>query len=116
MSEPRDGVSYDSRVPDSSEIAYELEDGTVVRFEVDPATGYQPAGLAEDVAGQLSDELRPVLLGARMMFDEVKALSPDEVELEFGAKVGGSTNWVFAKTAVEGTIKVTLTWRNDAGV
>lgn len=39
------------------------------------------------------------------------ARSPDEIELEFGLKVGGETGLIFAKGSAETTFHVRLTWQ-----
>ena len=41
------------------------------------------------------------------------ATRPDQVGLEFGIKFTATADALIAKTAVEGNIKVTLTWKSS---
>jgi Trypsin-co-occurring domain 1 len=36
---------------------------------------------------------------------------PSELQLELGVGLSGEVGWFFAKSAVEGSLKVTLTWK-----
>ena len=93
-------------------IHYTLDDGTVVAFEVAPATGYRPAGAAE-VLGRVRDAVTPAVEAARVVAEQVREATPDEVEVKFGVKVSGEANWWVAKTATEATFEVTLTWKAE---
>ena len=44
----------------------------------------------------------------------VAELGPDEVEVKFGVKVNGGTNWLVAKAATEANFEITLTWNPRA--
>lgn len=50
-------------------------------------------------AGEMSRSLR-------------EKLSPDELSLEIGIGLSGEVGWFFAKSAVDASVKVTLTWKN----
>lgn len=89
---------------------YALDDGTVVVFEVDPASGYRPAG-AVDVVDQVRAAVAPALEAARVVIEKARAAAPDEVEVKFGIKVSGEANWWIAKAATEGNFEVTLKWK-----
>ena len=94
------------------EVGYTLEDGTVVRFEVEAGLGFTQAGGGEIVA-KLADAAAPLVAGARVLLDQVRATRPDEVEVKFGVKVTGTANWLIAKAATEGNFEITLTWKDD---
>lgn len=91
-------------------VRYTLDDGTVVRFEVEPGEGFRPAG-PDEIAGRLREAVAPAVAGAKAVLEKVKESAPDEVELKFGIKVSGTANWLVARAATEGNFEVTLTWR-----
>jgi hypothetical protein len=91
-------------------VGYTLDDGTVVRFEVEPSEGFRPAG-PDEIAGRLREAVAPAVAGAQAVLDKVKESGPDEVELKFGIKVSGTVSWLVARAASEGNFEVTLTWR-----
>ena len=82
-----------------------------VGFEVDPPPGYQPAG-AGQIVGHVEDAVRPAVAAAREVLKQIKALSPDAVEVKFGIKASGTASWLIAKAAAEASFEVTMTWRN----
>jgi Trypsin-co-occurring domain 1 len=43
----------------------------------------------------------------------IKAISPDEVQLEIGIGLSGQVGWFFAKSEIDATLKLTLTWKPD---
>jgi hypothetical protein len=87
-----------------------------VRFEIDPPEGFRPVGAGE-FAGRVRDAMHPVIVAARDVVHDLKALSPDQVEVKFGVKVSGTANWLVAKAVSAGSFEVTLTWRaaDEAG-
>lgn len=91
---------------------YTLDDGTVVVFEVDPASGYHPAG-AGDVVSQVRAAVAPALDAARVVIEKAREAAPDEVEVKFGLKVSGEANWWVAKAATEANFEITLTWKGQ---
>lgn len=95
-----------------AEVGYTLEDGTVVRFEVEAGPGFAPAGGGE-VVGTLADAAAPLVAGARVLLDKVRESHPDQVEVRFAVKVTGTVHWLIAKAATEGNFEVTLTWKGD---
>ncbi|WP_228718495.1 CU044_2847 family protein [Kitasatospora acidiphila] len=91
-------------------MSYELDSGTVVHFEIEPTDGYQQVG-AEQILGRVRDSVWPAVEAARAVLDQAVRLRPSEVEVSFGIKVNGSTNWVVAKAATEANFGVKLIWR-----
>lgn len=90
-------------------VTYEGGDGTSVRFEVEPAEGFQPAAPGQ-VVGRISEAVEPVIEAAKVVLAKAKDARPDNVELKFGIKVSGGANWFVAKSSAEGNFEVTLTW------
>jgi hypothetical protein len=101
--------------PVSSEVvSYQLDDKTTALFEIEPVAGFRPAG-AGDIAGHVKEAAAPAIEAARELLERVRHLSPDGVEVKFGIKVTGTTNWLIAKAATEGNFEVTLSWRPGMG-
>jgi hypothetical protein len=38
-------------------------------------------------------------------------LAPDEISLELGVKLSGEAGWFIAKSSLEGSVKITVTWK-----
>lgn len=95
-----------------AQVGYTLDDGTVVRFEVEPGPGFGPAGV-DEVVGKLEEAAAPLVGGAKVLLEKVRAARPDEVEVKFGVKVTGTANWLIAKAATEGNFEIILTWKGE---
>jgi len=95
-------------------VSYELDRGTVVQFEIEPTDEYLQVG-AEQVIGRVHEAVRPAIEAAQTVLDQIARLRPAEVEVSFGIKVNGSTNWVVAKAATEANFGVKLKWRPGTG-
>jgi hypothetical protein len=93
-----------------AQVGYTLGDGTVVRFEVEPGPEFVPA-TADGVVGRLEEAAAPLVAGAKVLLDKVRAAHPDGVEVKFGVKVTGTAHWMIAKAATEGNFEITLTWK-----
>ncbi|HVB43076.1 MAG TPA: CU044_2847 family protein [Streptosporangiaceae bacterium] len=93
-------------------VTYQLDDATMVRFEVEPPPGFVPAG-AEEIAGRVREAVGPAVAAAKTVLDKVKEVRPDQVELRFGIKVSGGANWLVAKSAAEANFEICLTWLRD---
>lgn len=97
-------------------VRFILDDGSEVLFESAEGDLVELHGGEPDVAegGRLATRLEAVAAAAHQVAESLRSrLTPDEVALEFGVKVSGEVGWFFAKGQVEGTIKVTATWRRD---
>jgi hypothetical protein len=90
-------------------VSYALDDGTVVRFEIEPSVGFRPAG-PDEIAGRIQEAVAPAVEGARVVLARVREVAPDKIEVKFGIKVSGTANWLIAKVATEGNFDITLTW------
>ena len=95
---------------ESHVVAYELGDGTVALFEVEPLDGFSPASVGE-TAGRVAGAIAPAIGAARVVLDNVRELSPHGVQVKFAVKVTGTASWVVAKAATEGSFEVTLSWQ-----
>jgi hypothetical protein len=100
----------------SQVVTYRVDDATTVRFEIEPAEGFQPAGPGE-VAGRIREAITPAVEAAKVVLEKVKETRPDEIEVKFGIKASGGANWLVAKATAEGNFEITLTWsrREDGG-
>lgn len=95
----------------SSEVVrYRVDDETVAQFEIEPIPGFRPAG-AGDIAGKVWDSARSAIEAAKSVLEHTKGMSPDGIEVKFGVKVTGTTNWLVAKAATEGNFEITLSWQ-----
>ena len=94
----------------SNVVQYAVDEQTVVRFEIEPPSGFRPAG-AEEIVGRIREAVAPAVDAARVVLDQVRQARPDEVKLKFGIKVGGGVTWLVAKTSVEGNFEVEMIWR-----
>ena len=93
-------------------VTYAVGTGACAAFEIEPLEGFAPARVG-DIAGLVREAVQPAIMAAREVLEEAKGLSPDGVEVKFGVKVTGTTNWVVAKAATEGNFEVTLSWRSS---
>ncbi len=93
-------------------VSYAVDEGTVVRFEIDPTQEWgdaSPGGAR--VIEQVKAAVGPALLGAKAVLEQARAMGPDEVTITFGIKVSGTATWVVAKAATEGNFEIALTWK-----
>lgn len=97
----------------SAVVSYDLDDQTVVRFEIEPSADFRPAG-PDEIVGRIRDAVAPAVDAARVVLDRVKAAAPDEVKLKFGVKVSGTANWFVARAATEGNFEIEMTWKPSA--
>lgn len=89
---------------------YSLDDGALVGVEVDAGDEFRPASTGR-IVENLRERLEPALEAARLVLEQAKKAGPDEVSIRFALKASGEVNWIIAKTASEGNLEVTMTWR-----
>ena len=97
-----------------ADVGYSLEDGTVVRFEYDPESGFKSAGATDNVVAAVREAVQPAVEAAKVVLDRLEEAKPSEVSVTFGIKVSGGAHWVVAKAAGEASFSVTMVWRRDA--
>lgn len=95
-------------------VTYSVNDSMTAMFEIEPTAGFIPAG-PERVIGRVKAAVGPAVEAARDVLDRVKEVGPDQVEVKFGIKVTGGTDWLVARAAGEGSFEITLTWIRDTG-
>ncbi|GHA87742.1 CU044_2847 family protein [Streptomyces termitum] len=96
----------------------DAEGGGTAVFEVDGDAGSDlelaAGGVAVRARASLSealDQVRPVL--ARVV-ETTRDLGPEEVEIQFGLKMGGETGVIIAKGTAEVNFAVRLVWHRSA--
>ena len=96
-----------------------LDDGTEVVFQSAESDLVRPHGgppvveryeAAMDALGAMAHATHRV---ARSFAEKMK---PDELALEIGVGLSGEVGWFFAKSEVEATLTMTLTWKSDIPV
>ena len=92
--------------------SYELDDGTVVSFETDPAEGFQPAS-QNNTPGKLLDAIRPAIDAGHLVLNQARGDGIDEITVTFAIKVSGKANFFVAKAATEGSFEVSLKWKTS---
>ena len=96
-------------------MRYQVGEASSVLVEVDEDTyGVEPVSRMSDgvlEAGQrLESVLGSVRDAAEAALHEMKKLSPDAVEVEFGIKLAGEAGAMIAKASAEGHFIVRLSW------
>jgi hypothetical protein len=90
-----------------------LDDGSVVEIETsDPRAIQAMGGDDEAIAVPLGKMEKLAKVAASLCASLRETVGPDEVALELGAGWSGGADWFIAKTTVEATVKITLTWKN----
>jgi hypothetical protein len=101
-------------------VRFKLDEHTEAVFETDlvpdgreelvSRDGKEEIPLASERLDALAEKIRPV---ANTLFDALKELNtPQEINLEFGIKLGGKTGIVFASAETECNFKIGLKWTN----
>lgn len=96
-------------------VSYGLDDGTVVRFEVEPTEDWFDVS-TDQVLGHVREAVTPAIEGAKAVLAKAREAAPDEIQVKFGIKVSGNTNWLIARAATEGNFEITLTWKPGGAV
>jgi Trypsin-co-occurring domain 1 len=94
-------------------VRYELDDGTVVGFEIEPSAGWHDVG-SDAIVGPVTEAVGPAVDAAKAVLDKTKKANgalPDEIQVKFGIKVSGTMNWLVARATTEGNFEITLTWK-----
>lgn len=99
-------------------VRFETQSGSPLLVEVDEdAFGVEQVSRDEDAVIEAGRKLEDVIASAqttiRAVVDGLRALAPDEHQLEFGLKLNASAGVLVAKTAVEGHFTVKMTWRRE---
>lgn len=102
-------------------VEFPQEDGTSLLVEVDepvPEGGVVRAARPGEVAEKASQTFEAALAKMKPMagaiFTALQDLAqcPEQIQVEFGVKMTANAGAVLASAGVEGTYKVTLTWKS----
>jgi hypothetical protein len=101
-------------------IPYKLQDGGSIWVEIEEEEleGITRAGLediTEKTAQHFDQALEGIKPAALLMFDTLRDLGPEKVQLEFGLNMKGQLGAVFASASGEANFKVTLIWSTKSG-
>ena len=104
---------------------FPLSGGGVLVVEVDPADHsagrVMRGGLAPEAVltatTTFESALGTVRSAAEGILNQLRSLAqpPDEVQVEFGVKMGVGSGAIIAKISTEANFKINLTWKKDAG-
>jgi hypothetical protein len=93
-------------------------DGSYIVAEVDPVdlTGTQyvaddGGGRVTKAAGTLTEAFSTVQPAIEMIVSRLQSVSPDEIKVDFGLKIGGEAGIIWAKGTAEANISISVTWR-----
>lgn len=94
-------------------VSVKLADGSEVLFQTAESDPVQlRGGGVEVVAAEGTGRLETIAEAAGELCAALrKRVKPDEVQLEIGVGLSGEVGWFFAKSTVEGSLKVTLSWK-----
>lgn len=98
---------------------FPLDDGGSVLVEIEPVVGTTRLGkredLIEDARTSFDKALSNVRGAATAALTQFRSMSqqPTEVEIKFGVKLTAEAGAIIAKTGLEGTLEVTLRWKQD---
>ncbi|GHS90093.1 hypothetical protein AGMMS50218_17590 [Actinomycetota bacterium] len=87
-----------------------------VLFESDDSEYLTDRGMNfPELAEGALDQFSSVASVAKKMAERIREISgPDEITLELSASLSAEVGWFVAKSAAEGSVKVTLTWKTTA--
>jgi len=114
-------TSSGEKAPVSYLLSVQIEDGSddLVVFEVDRAAIGEDQVLASRAPGVATARARMTLEEALASLQPslskvtktLQAVAPDEMEVEFGLKMGGETGIIVARGTAEVNFRVTLCWK-----
>jgi hypothetical protein len=98
-------------------IEYELDDGSTIIVEVDlPEAGIERAGRGDQIIkakerfGDALEHIKPL---AQTVIAKLEGLSADEIDVEFGIKLGAKAGIILASADSEANITVRLIWKKE---
>lgn len=96
-----------------------LDDGTEVVFQSAESELVTPHGgppvveryeAAMDALERMADATQ------RVCASFADRMKPDEIQIEIGVGLSGEVGWFFAKSELEASMTLTLTWKPESGV
>lgn len=101
-------------------VRVHLDDGTEVLFEARESDLVQAHSTGADVQELEAAGVRldAIAAAAHTVATSLRdRMTPDDLQLEIGVGLSGEVGWFFAKSALDASLKVTLTWNHTkAGV
>jgi hypothetical protein len=93
-----------------------LDDGTEVVFQSAEGDLVKPHGgrpVVERYEAAMDDLSAMAHAARRVARSFAEKLKPDELALEIGVGLSGEVGWFFAKSELEATLKLTVTWKGE---
>jgi hypothetical protein len=93
-----------------------LDDGTVAVFQAaegDLVAQHSGGAVVERYEAGTDAMISMAHATKRVCQAFLEAIEPDEVELEIGIGLSGQVGWFIAKSEIEATLKLTLTWKSE---
>ena len=94
-------------------VKVDIGDGTQVLFQSTESDLVRAHGGGADVEelDKAADRLEDIAAAAHKVSTTLRErMSPDELALEIGVGLSGEVGWFFAKSSLDASLKVTLTW------
>lgn len=102
-------------------VQAQTPDGETVSFAVDDAAGVGPQRVSREngaVIARLDEPLDQAIASARPATETIintfKALSPNEMTVEFGLNIDAQAGAVFAKAGIGAHFNITMQWTRSA--
>ncbi len=97
-------------------VAFPVAENQTILVEIDdPNVGNEPValGAAQRVQETFESAIAQIRPGVEALMAQLRDLAakPEQVSLEFGINFTAGAAALIAKTAVEGNVKVTLSWK-----
>lgn len=93
----------------------ENEDGSVAVFELRNSAFISNNAGDSAVLKPGIEQLEPLAVAVAGVAHSLRTkLSPDSLAVEVGIGLSAEVGWFIAKSQLEGSIKVTLTWKGDS--
>ena len=98
-------------------IELTLDDGTPVLFQTVESNLVRDHSGSADVEKSTAamGRLKSIALATESISKSLRdKLAPDEFEMETGIGLSGEVGWFFAKSEMEASMKVTVTWKSGS--
>ena len=98
-------------------VEMDLGDGSQVLFQTAESALVRDHGGAPDVekAEDAMDRLQAIAMAANKVCKSFREkVGPDELTMEIGIGLSGEVGWFFAKSGIDASMKVTITWKSQS--
>jgi hypothetical protein len=96
-----------------------LDDGSQVLFQTAESNLVKNHGGIPDIekATAAMGRIKAIALATENVCKSFREkLAPDELKMEIGIGLSGEVGWFFAKSEMEASMKVTITWKSGSSV